>query len=224
MNEVKRLLLEKGLKASDLYEHLKHLGVSRPNVTDWKSGRSFTYLHYIPEISEFLGIAPDFLLEADQGLSYPDDVNVELLDANIDFISSNDAPDGIDKALVDSIQDSLFSVDPDGRIIRRILLALLDNGQTIPAFANFLGVKRQIVIMWEEGKSKTYCTLRTIKKISEFLGETPRYLIGGEKPEPAATASTDAKTGETELDQLDWIMREISEIKLVLDKLAKKLL
>ena len=53
------LLKIKKLKQKDLTDYI---GLSKNNFTDWKSGKSNSYIKYLPQISEFLNVSVDYLL------------------------------------------------------------------------------------------------------------------------------------------------------------------
>lgn len=59
LNNISRLLEEKGLKQKDLTDFL---GISKNCFTDWKSGKSSSYNKYLPQIAEFLGVSVDYLI------------------------------------------------------------------------------------------------------------------------------------------------------------------
>ncbi len=59
LNRTFALLKAQGKKHKDLADHL---GVSPQRVTDWKSGRIFSYSKYMDRIAEFLGVSVDYLL------------------------------------------------------------------------------------------------------------------------------------------------------------------
>lgn len=52
-----------------------HLGISKNNITEWKSGRSTAYVKYLPQIAKFLGTSIDYLVE-----NHPDDISQEMRD------------------------------------------------------------------------------------------------------------------------------------------------
>lgn len=39
-----------------------YLGITKNAFTDWKSGRIKSYMKYLPQIAEFLGVSVDYLL------------------------------------------------------------------------------------------------------------------------------------------------------------------
>ena len=39
-----------------------YLGISKNVFTDWKSGKNKSYMKYLPQIAEFLGVSVDYLL------------------------------------------------------------------------------------------------------------------------------------------------------------------
>ena len=53
------LMKAQGKKNKDLADHL---GVTPQRVTDWKSGRIFSYSKYMDKIADFLGVSADYLL------------------------------------------------------------------------------------------------------------------------------------------------------------------
>lgn len=52
------LMKKQNLKQVELCEYL---GVSKNRYTDWKSGRINSYVKYLPQIAEFLGVTVEFL-------------------------------------------------------------------------------------------------------------------------------------------------------------------
>lgn len=54
-------LKTKGLSDS---EFAKRLGLSRSAITDWKNGKTKSYMRYIPQIAENLDVTPEYLLDA----------------------------------------------------------------------------------------------------------------------------------------------------------------
>lgn len=59
LDNITTALKNNGKKQKDLCEHL---GISKNNYTDWKSGKSSSYKKYLPEIAEYLGVSVDCLL------------------------------------------------------------------------------------------------------------------------------------------------------------------
>ncbi|MBQ7337422.1 MAG: helix-turn-helix domain-containing protein [Clostridia bacterium] len=53
------LLKLQGKKHKDLADHL---GITPQRVTDWKSGRIFSYSKYMDKIADYLGVSVDYLL------------------------------------------------------------------------------------------------------------------------------------------------------------------
>jgi len=58
-DKIDALLKQKGKKQSEL---TAYLGISKNRYTDWKSGRIHSYIKYLPQIAEFLGVSVDYLL------------------------------------------------------------------------------------------------------------------------------------------------------------------
>ena len=42
------------------------LGLNRQVVTDWKAGRSKSYMKYLPKIAQYFGVSMDFLLDKEE--------------------------------------------------------------------------------------------------------------------------------------------------------------
>ena len=53
------MLKQQGKKHKDLADYL---GITPQRVTDWKSGRIFSYSKYMDKIAEYLGVSVDYLL------------------------------------------------------------------------------------------------------------------------------------------------------------------
>lgn len=57
-------------KQSKLQKDLTdYLGLAKNAFTDWKSGKSKSYMKYLPQIAEFLGVSVDYLLADDKKIS-----------------------------------------------------------------------------------------------------------------------------------------------------------
>lgn len=58
LDKISVLMKERRLKQKDLTDYL---GVSKNVFTEWKSGRATSYMKYLPQIAEFLGVSVDYL-------------------------------------------------------------------------------------------------------------------------------------------------------------------
>ena len=59
LDKISYLLKEKKKKQKELTDYI---GISKNNFTDWKSGRSNSYMKYLPQIAEFLDVSLDYLV------------------------------------------------------------------------------------------------------------------------------------------------------------------
>ena len=59
LDKISCLLKEKNKKQKELTDYI---GISKNNYTDWKSGRSNSYMKYLPQIAEFLDVSLDYLV------------------------------------------------------------------------------------------------------------------------------------------------------------------
>lgn len=59
LDKISCLLKEKKKKQKELTDYI---GISKNNFTDWKSGRSNSYMKYLPQIAEFLDVSLDYLV------------------------------------------------------------------------------------------------------------------------------------------------------------------
>lgn len=59
VDKIIMLLKEKGLNQIDLAEHL---GIKKTIISDWKAGRTQSYLAYIKEIAKFLDTTVEYLI------------------------------------------------------------------------------------------------------------------------------------------------------------------
>ena len=66
------LLKEQGKKHKDLADYL---GISPQRVTDWKSGRIFSYTKYMERIAEYLNVSVDYLLTGKAAVTEFDNVS-----------------------------------------------------------------------------------------------------------------------------------------------------
>ena len=71
------LLKIKKLKQKDLTDYL---GLSKNNFTDWKAGRTNSYMKYLPQISEFLNVSVDYLLGREEIQKKADTLSAIILD------------------------------------------------------------------------------------------------------------------------------------------------
>lgn len=62
-------LQNKKIKQKDLTDYL---GITKNAFTDWKSGRIKSYMKYLPQIAEFLGVTVDYLLNDTENKKSPD--------------------------------------------------------------------------------------------------------------------------------------------------------
>ena len=79
------LLKIKKLKQKDLTDYI---GLSKNNFTDWKSGKSNSYIKYLPQISEFLNVSVDYLLGREEIQKKGDIISDIILDmkSNSDLV------------------------------------------------------------------------------------------------------------------------------------------
>lgn len=77
LNKIIEIMKQKNLKQKDLTDFL---GVGKGAFTEWKSGKTNSYLKYIPQIAEFLGVSSDYLLgiENEKQTIKEEDVKVAL--------------------------------------------------------------------------------------------------------------------------------------------------
>lgn len=79
LNKIAELLTLQGKRQKDLTDFL---GVNKNAYSLWKSGKTTSYNKYIPQIADFFGVSPEYLLgrSDDVGTSAAEDVNAaELL-------------------------------------------------------------------------------------------------------------------------------------------------
>ncbi len=66
------IILELKRKNKKQKELTDYLGITKNAFTDWKSGRIKSYMKYLPQIAEFLGVSVDYLLNTDENKKSPD--------------------------------------------------------------------------------------------------------------------------------------------------------
>lgn len=59
LDKISYLLKEKKRKQKELTDYI---GISKYNYTDWKAGKSNSYMKYLPQIAEFLDVSLDYLV------------------------------------------------------------------------------------------------------------------------------------------------------------------
>ena len=62
MDTLNRIIDLMKLKNCDNQMLASALGLNRQVVTDWKAGRSKSYMKYLPQIADYLGVTVDYLL------------------------------------------------------------------------------------------------------------------------------------------------------------------
>lgn len=75
--KINNILKQKGKKQSDL---TAYIGIHKNNFTDWKAGRSNSYLKYISQIAEYLEVSTDYLLGNEQKEKSLSPIDDKLLD------------------------------------------------------------------------------------------------------------------------------------------------
>lgn len=60
LDKILSLLTEKGIQQKTFAENI---GVTKHTITDWKNGRSKSYMKYIDKIADFFDVSVDYLLE-----------------------------------------------------------------------------------------------------------------------------------------------------------------
>ena len=60
LDKILSLLSEKGIQQKTFAENI---GVTKHTITDWKNGRSKSYMKYIDKIADFFDVSADYLLE-----------------------------------------------------------------------------------------------------------------------------------------------------------------
>jgi len=92
LTKIQELLKSKGLMQKDL---TAHLGLSQVAFTDWKRGRSDSYLKYLPLIAEYLDCSADYLLGRTDEQGYKEKA------------PSPEGPEGAARRLLDDAMDGL---------------------------------------------------------------------------------------------------------------------
>ena len=60
LDKILSLLTEKGIQQKTFAENI---GVTKHTITDWKNGRSKSYMKYIDKFADFFDVSADYLLE-----------------------------------------------------------------------------------------------------------------------------------------------------------------
>ena len=60
LDKILSLLTEKGIQQKTFAENI---GVTKHTITNWKNGRSKSYMKYIDKIADFFDVSADYLLE-----------------------------------------------------------------------------------------------------------------------------------------------------------------
>ena len=61
-NVLNNIMVELKAQHKTQKELTAYLGVTKSAFTDWKSGKSNSFIKHLPQIAEFLGVSVDYLL------------------------------------------------------------------------------------------------------------------------------------------------------------------
>lgn len=82
LEKILLLLSQQNKKQKDLTDYLK---IGKQTTTEWKSGRNKSYMKYIPQIAEFFGTTPNYLLGEDEGSNVSEEeIKFALFDGSED--------------------------------------------------------------------------------------------------------------------------------------------
>jgi transcriptional regulator with XRE-family HTH domain len=62
IDRILNLLKNKGISQTKFAEDLKHLGIKKQSITDWKIGRSTSFYPIILDIANYFNVSTDYLL------------------------------------------------------------------------------------------------------------------------------------------------------------------
>lgn len=65
MNTLNKILKELSTTQKTQKELCDFLGIGKQAFSDWKSGKSSSYMKYLPQIADFFGVSVDYLLGKD---------------------------------------------------------------------------------------------------------------------------------------------------------------
>ena len=80
LERILELMKRRGIKASELAERLN---VNRSIVSTWKNGKTRSYLGYLPQIADILGVSVDDLYPLDEALLTNDEAELLRLYRNL---------------------------------------------------------------------------------------------------------------------------------------------
>lgn len=63
MNTLNKILKELSTTQKTQKELCEFLGIGKQAFSDWKSGKSSSYMKYLPQIADFFGVSVDYLLD-----------------------------------------------------------------------------------------------------------------------------------------------------------------
>ena len=76
LDKILSLLTEKGIQQKTFAENI---GVTKHTITDWKNGRSKSYMKYIDKIADYFNVSTDYLLGNKTHSEVPDPLFLEEL-------------------------------------------------------------------------------------------------------------------------------------------------
>lgn len=79
LHKILDLMWEKGISEAHL---CKAAGINKSAVTDWKKGKTKSYLKHISKIAEVLNVSEDYLLGCTDSPKTTDDDLIKLLEEN----------------------------------------------------------------------------------------------------------------------------------------------
>lgn len=82
IEKILTLLEQKGIEQQ---QFALAIGVNKQKISEWKSGKTKSYMKYIDKIAEFLSVSTDYLLGADEKPS----INMRDVNGNNNSIGSN---------------------------------------------------------------------------------------------------------------------------------------
>lgn len=83
MDKIIMLIKEKGLEQQEL---ANAIGVPKNTISEWKSGKTKSYLKYVDKIAQFLGVTTDYLLNKDAVIT------IQGIDNSQNIIGQANAP------------------------------------------------------------------------------------------------------------------------------------
>ena len=119
MEKILTLLEQKGIEQQ---QFALAIGVNKQKISEWKSGKTKSYMKYIDKIAEFLSVSTDYLLGADEKPS----INMRDVNGNNNSIGSNIYNKEISPEINDDTRELVQMIQDLSLVQRSQIVVMID--------------------------------------------------------------------------------------------------